>query len=647
MKTALASLAAILVLSGSAAGSTFFPAKGTGPTPDVAFLLDKARVSGNSTVYIDDMVFHVDTLAKSGLTSALWPSGIVYYVFDESLDQAKRSQWLTASRYWMDAADLSFVERVNEEHYIIIEQGDYNTSSTGMQDIPQTMKINNWDVYKIAHEIGHALGQIHEHQRDDRTPFILVHDSNISQTACDDAPCNSQFATRAADTYGNYDFESIMHYPQCAWSRCGDLACLSSTDDCRTIEVLPPYAETFQSTIGQTSYLSALDLAGMAGRYGPVPAGAIRAHGWNAYGQCNLRVPNSGFTKVAAGADHGLGLRADGSISAWGNNNYGQCNVPGPNGEFMAVAAGNEHSLGLKTNRSIVAWGRNDYSQLNVPAPNTGFVEMAAGYHHTLGLTDEGAIIAWGDDTYGQCSVPQPNSGFRAVAAGGYYSAGLKMDGSIVAWGRNDYGQCNVPSPNAAFKAVEAGSIHCLGLKIDGSVVAWGSGGYGECDVPAPNLNFTAIAAGGHHSLGLKADGSVVAWGSNQYGQAEAPLVNTGFAAIAAGSVHSLFLKGPVSTSVGDIAATSSRLGPIQPNPFNPLTAIDYSVARPGRVRLEVFDLRGRRVRDLVDQWLEPGQYTVQWNGTDVRGLRVASGVYFCRMETGAFRETKRMVLLR
>ena len=100
----------------------------------------------------------------------------------------------------------------------------------------------------------------------------------------------------------------------------------------------------------------------------------------------HVPAPNSGFTALAAGRYHSLGLKADGSIVAWGDNGYGQCNVPDPNTGFIALAAGGYHSLGLKADGSIVAWGSNYYGQCNVPAPNTDFTALAAGHSHSLGL---------------------------------------------------------------------------------------------------------------------------------------------------------------------------------------------------------------------------------------------------------------------
>ncbi len=84
------------------------------------------------------------------------------------------------------------------------------------------------------------------------------------------------------------------------------------------------------------------------------------------------------------------------------------------------------------------------------------------------------------------------------------------------------------------------------------------------------------------------------------------------------------------------------------PNPFNPATTITYDVpAAGGHVNIAIFDVAGRRVRTLVDEQRPAGVFSVQWNGDDDRGQRVASGVYFYRMRAGSFVETKKMVLLK
>jgi hypothetical protein len=83
------------------------------------------------------------------------------------------------------------------------------------------------------------------------------------------------------------------------------------------------------------------------------------------------------------------------------------------------------------------------------------------------------------------------------------------------------------------------------------------------------------------------------------------------------------------------------------PNPFGAATTIRYGLVGPAHVRVEIYDIRGAFVRMLVNERLPAGHHRAAWDGRDDRGHRVASGVYFCRLETGEFRETRRMVLLR
>jgi hypothetical protein len=83
------------------------------------------------------------------------------------------------------------------------------------------------------------------------------------------------------------------------------------------------------------------------------------------------------------------------------------------------------------------------------------------------------------------------------------------------------------------------------------------------------------------------------------------------------------------------------------PNPFNPSTMIDFSVREKGHVTLRIYDVAGRLVRTLVDEVRDAGAYREGWDGRNNRGSGVASGVYFYRMSTPGFEETRKMVLLR
>ncbi len=78
------------------------------------------------------------------------------------------------------------------------------------------------------------------------------------------------------------------------------------------------------------------------------------------------------------------------------------------------------------------------------------------------------------------------------------------------------------------------------------------------------------------------------------------------------------------------------------PNPFNPTTAISFSITEAGSVRLAVYDILGRRVDTLVDAAMVPGNYSVTWNGSGF-----ASGTYFYRLETANSVMTRKMTLIK
>ncbi len=84
------------------------------------------------------------------------------------------------------------------------------------------------------------------------------------------------------------------------------------------------------------------------------------------------------------------------------------------------------------------------------------------------------------------------------------------------------------------------------------------------------------------------------------------------------------------------------------PNPFNPSTEILFSLPNPTRVALSIFDLSGRRILTLIDdESFAAGRHAVTWQGRDENNLRQASGVYFYRLMTEEFSQTRTMVLLK
>ena len=82
------------------------------------------------------------------------------------------------------------------------------------------------------------------------------------------------------------------------------------------------------------------------------------------------------------------------------------------------------------------------------------------------------------------------------------------------------------------------------------------------------------------------------------------------------------------------------------PNPFGASTTLRFDVPTPTRVRLEVFDLLGRRVRTLVNEQRAAGTHAIEWDRRTDGGEALHAGVFLCRMTAGSFREQRRMVLV-
>ncbi len=76
-----------------------------------------------------------------------------------------------------------------------------------------------------------------------------------------------------------------------------------------------------------------------------------------------------------------------------------------------------------------------------------------------------------------------------------------------------------------------------------------------------------------------------------------------------------------------------ARLEPAAPNPFRASTEIAFALPRAARTRIALFDLAGRRVRDVLDAPLRAGAHHVAWDGRDARGFAVPPGVYLARLD--------------
>ncbi|MBN2102603.1 T9SS type A sorting domain-containing protein [bacterium] len=108
----------------------------------------------------------------------------------------------------------------------------------------------------------------------------------------------------------------------------------------------------------------------------------------------------------------------------------------------------------------------------------------------------------------------------------------------------------------------------------------------------------------------------------------------------------------PVQNSIPDTPQSSGpdqfTLYPVYPNPFNPVTKIEFHLNQAGRVELNILDMLGRHVKTLVSgQQKEAGKHETEWSGTDDSGMPLASGVYFLRLKCGKLIQSRKMILIR
>ena len=269
-----------------------------------------------------------------------------------------------------------------------------------------------------------------------------------------------------------------------------------------------------------------------------------------------------------------------------------------------------------------------------------------------------GSIVGWGSRVILE---PSALEGLVAVAGGGSHSLGLKSDGTIVAWGRNHYGQCDVPAPNADFVAVAGGRYHSLGIRSydtpvetafyatlvheDHAVLLrWllpsSSGGVGL-------MIYRALSADGPYScitpepLTDAAVGSYVdetAWPGGTFWYELRALLASGEEVLATDIHPSVVVPGTLAFGIRYV----------MPNPATAHASIGYTLPERWRsARLSVHDVAGRLVRRLDPETGAQGYLTVDWDGASGSGERVASGVYFVRLEVDGKAATQRVVLLR
>jgi photosystem II stability/assembly factor-like uncharacterized protein len=120
---------------------------------------------------------------------------------------------------------------------------------------------------------------------------------------------------------------------------------------------------------------------------------------------------------------------------------------------------------------------------------------------------------------------------------------------------------------------------------------------------------------------------------------------NTGWTVGSGGTILKTTNGGSMITGIQSVSSelpSEYNLSQNFPNPFNPTTHLKFGIITPGLVTLKVYNLLGNEIETLVNKNLTPGVYDVDFDGSNF-----PSGIYFYKLETGFFSETKRMILLK
>jgi hypothetical protein len=248
----------------------------------------------------------------------LWSGGIVPYTFDTNMSFDDIVAVVIAMLDWEEVSNLDFRPRVDTDLIWVHVRNSTDdddpacSSPVGKPGFPGAQVINYTDgcltSFSVHHELAHTLGYWHEQTRPDRDTYVDILWDNISgggdcNTGSEKA-CNFVLQ-EGAGKYGDYDFDSVMHYSQSSFPASPGLV---------TIDVKAPW-EQWQSLIGQRDHLSAWDALVMSFMYPESgwrfddPAGPANSSGtfllpWNkSFSSAVAATPSGGTLVILSGEE--------------------------------------------------------------------------------------------------------------------------------------------------------------------------------------------------------------------------------------------------------------------------------------------------------------------------------------------------------
>ena len=321
-------------------------------------------------------------------------------------------------------------------------------------------------------------------------------------------------------------------------------------------------------------------------------------------------------TNMFAGTNGGGVFLSTNNGTSWNPVNTGLANK-----NVLALAfhgakifAGTDAGVYLSTNNGTT------WTAVNSGLTNTNVQALLSSDTNLFAGTMGGVFLSTNNGTnWSSANTGLPAAFFRGafVSSGSTIFAGSPLSGGGAFISTNN--GANWQKVNAGLTNIEIFSLYCQGSKL------YAGSGNGVFLSTNNGTSWNIVSSGlpaNDNVLSITSIGNTLLAGTEHFGVFKLDTVFTG---VAQNQIPLQFM-----------------LGQNYPNPFNPSTTISFTIPSQSFVSLKVFDALGREVSTLVFKGLSAGKYSQQWNAE-----KFASGMYFYRLQTGSFTETKKLVLLR
>ena len=301
------------------------------------------------------------------------------------------------------------------------------------------------------------------------------------------------------------------------------------------------------------------------------------------------------------------------------------------------------------------------------------------GYIDAVSMTSASNGFMLGDPSNSRWSLWKTNNGGASWDSTGLYlkasgnefgwNNSLYINGSNIWFGTNNSRIYYSSDEGAEWNAQATPLLNIYGLSFSGNIgIAGGSTSAGDGGISISTDNGTTWTPGpfrgsgaancatqGNDFLYTTFTGAIYLSNNSGISFQEADSVSgseyynvkiakTGNSVWACG-VGGIIRKGIINlTAINDMKSVVQRFSLEQnyPNPFNPSTSIKYNIARPGLVKIDVYNTLGQRVKELVNEIKASGSYNISFNSSSI-----SSGIYFYKIETPQFSQVKKMIVLK